>query len=327
MERLRTRRHANEGVSDLPGQDDSKQWDELLGNGAKKKPRCGICTRPIADEAQETKALLCSMCQELPTAGPARRRSIHCHSSKERASTPSTHADSEDLDGSLDTVPLRDSDDVEVMARRLVAVSKGLEGEWIGHKGEYYRIEATDNGHWTCVFQYGSGARKIPFFHDKTSKTVWWGSRGEYYLNALDVCECPDKITWFPFEQSSGPKIHFVWHRPPVPKPIRYHVPVSQASPQSTEKRTLRPTKAGAEPKHFDEIVATAIHEVEDQLYTPGNNGFVWVDKWNEQYLRYLGTLRNFLESHPNRFTVIPGRGKGFRVALTNGDRNDWSQW
>jgi len=77
----------------------------------------------------------------------------------------------------------------------------------------------------------------------------------------------------------------------------------------------------------LDEIAASAVWEVEEQLYVPDNKGFVWIDRWNERYLRHLGTLRDFLESHPDKFTVIPGKGKGFRVALakmTNRHRSWW---
>jgi len=65
----------------------------------------------------------------------------------------------------------------------------------------------------------------------------------------------------------------------------------------------------------LDRMVARVIREVKVQLDTPDNRGFVWIDKWSELYSKHFGTLRNFLEMHPDKFTVLPGKGKGFRVA------------
>ncbi|CAL1155606.1 unnamed protein product [Cladocopium goreaui] len=43
--RLRGRKDVNKVFNDLPAEDYSKQWDSLLGQGAKKKLRCSHCTR------------------------------------------------------------------------------------------------------------------------------------------------------------------------------------------------------------------------------------------------------------------------------------------
>jgi len=79
----------------------------------------------------------------------------------------------------------------------------------------------------------------------------------------------------------------------------------------------------------YDDLAAAAITEIEAQLQAPDNEGFVWIDNWNAQYLHYLGTLRNFLESRPDKFTVVPGKGKGYRVTLASyvpaqSNRNHW---
>lgn len=58
-----------------------------------------------------------------------------------------------------------------------------------------------------------------------------------------------------------------------------------------------------------------AVEEINDQLNTPGNNGYVWISHWNNVYAPYLGQLRTFLESHPDKFAVISGKGRGYRVA------------
>eukprot|EP00929_Paragymnodinium_shiwhaense_P009030 TRINITY_DN113053_c0_g1_i1.p2 TRINITY_DN113053_c0_g1~~TRINITY_DN113053_c0_g1_i1.p2 ORF type:complete len:198 (-),score=62.93 TRINITY_DN113053_c0_g1_i1:26-619(-) len=64
VERLRARKQAEaEGKSLLlPGQDDSEQANLLLGNGAVKVPRCGLCTRPLDDEAVDAGRNACGKC-------------------------------------------------------------------------------------------------------------------------------------------------------------------------------------------------------------------------------------------------------------------------
>lgn len=52
LERLRARKQAEAGIADVPAEDQSDQWDRLLGTGAKKKLRCGVCTRPLSEEEQ-----------------------------------------------------------------------------------------------------------------------------------------------------------------------------------------------------------------------------------------------------------------------------------
>eukprot|EP00446_Apocalathium_sp_SHHI-4_P015834 CAMPEP_0177209476 /NCGR_PEP_ID=MMETSP0367-20130122/31040_1 /TAXON_ID=447022 ORGANISM="Scrippsiella hangoei-like, Strain SHHI-4" /NCGR_SAMPLE_ID=MMETSP0367 /ASSEMBLY_ACC=CAM_ASM_000362 /LENGTH=187 /DNA_ID=CAMNT_0018658519 /DNA_START=33 /DNA_END=596 /DNA_ORIENTATION=- len=61
VDRLRQRRQAEAdgsarggggGGLELPGVDDSEQASLLLGNGAKKVARCGLCTRPLDELLQ-----------------------------------------------------------------------------------------------------------------------------------------------------------------------------------------------------------------------------------------------------------------------------------
>mmetsp|Transcript_46757 Transcript_46757/g.100073 ORF Transcript_46757/g.100073 Transcript_46757/m.100073 type:complete len:377 (-) Transcript_46757:117-1247(-) len=59
VERLRQRK-AEESL--LPPEVDAKQA-ALLGNGAKKVPRCGKCTRPLEEDAIEAKSLVCNRCK------------------------------------------------------------------------------------------------------------------------------------------------------------------------------------------------------------------------------------------------------------------------
>lgn len=66
----------------------------------------------------------------------------------------------------------------------------------------------------------------------------------------------------------------------------------------------------------WDPCVAAAIREIKDQLTAHGNKGNVWIWKWGERFQEQLGTLREFLESRPDKFTVIPGEGRKFTVEV-----------
>lgn len=62
LERLRERKCKESGIADIPAEDKNDQWDRLLGNGSKKKLRCGVCTRPLSDKEQAEKRLVCFAC-------------------------------------------------------------------------------------------------------------------------------------------------------------------------------------------------------------------------------------------------------------------------
>jgi len=204
-ERLRVRRTVGESGTDLPAQDDSKQWDQLLGAGARKKTRCSVCTRPLEDSMVAAAAFLCSSCT--PSSQMKTNTSLPDHSkmlpppgvwfteAKQRSLTPSTNADSDDLDDSI---------------------------------------------------------------HETT--------------------RCENAL----------------------PKKTR-----------CSEATRLTTTKAG----QTRDIEAEVILEVRKQLRSPGNQGFVWIDAWNDKYLHSLGPLRRFLEKHPDEFVIKPLNGKGYRVA------------
>lgn len=63
VERLRARKTAANSVADVPAQDSNAQWDRLLGTGATKKLRCGVCTRPLSEDDQRAKRVVCSLCE------------------------------------------------------------------------------------------------------------------------------------------------------------------------------------------------------------------------------------------------------------------------
>merc|ERR1712232_1262853 len=62
LERLRNRKTQASGIADLPAVDASKQWEQVIGDGARKKVRCGICTRPLGEQEQAEKRLVCDTC-------------------------------------------------------------------------------------------------------------------------------------------------------------------------------------------------------------------------------------------------------------------------
>jgi len=67
-----------------------------------------------------------------------------------------------------------------------------------------------------------------------------------------------------------------------------------------------------------DSLAWWAIQEINQQLHVPGNNGYVWIANWNDVYAPYLGSLRVFLANHPDHFTVIPGKGRSYRVTAAS---------
>eukprot|EP00435_Cladocopium_sp_Y103_P062961 s232_g24.t1 len=63
-------------------------------------------------------------------------------------------------------------------------------------------------------------------------------------------------------------------------------------------------------------LADVAIQEITAQVMVPENKGFVWVDEWQERFSSTFGTVREFLESRPDKFLVTPTTGRGYRVAL-----------
>lgn len=61
-------------------------------------------------------------------------------------------------------------------------------------------------------------------------------------------------------------------------------------------------------------IALRALAEIEEQLNTPNHDGRISMARWSERYEDVLGSLRSFVKSWPDKFTVIPGEGRHFRV-------------
>jgi len=57
-------------------------------------------------------------------------------------------------------------------------------------------------------------------------------------------------------------------------------------------------------------LAEAAIKIITGQVKVPENKGFVWVDEWQERFSATLGTVREFLESRPDKFQVMPTSGR-----------------
>lgn len=68
----------------------------------------------------------------------------------------------------------------------------------------------------------------------------------------------------------------------------------------------------------YEYLVKCAVKEVTRQLDEQGGCGSVWVDEWKEWYQRDLGTLREFLESKPAMFRVVPEGDRKYHVELAS---------
>lgn len=72
-----------------------------------------------------------------------------------------------------------------------------------------------------------------------------------------------------------------------------------------------------ASPGGWNPVVAEAIREIKGQLQQQGGTGQVWVENWKPRFGAVLGdSVRAFLESRPDKFTVVAGEGNKFSVSL-----------
>jgi len=251
----------------------------------------------------------------------------------------------------------------------LAVLKKGLSRAWMGHEGEIYRILFNTDVCWTCVLEGAKPSKTVRLTFDLEEHIVWWGVERSHFLNAFEVFEQPDRLTWHLNGTQALWKSHFLWYRPQMPTneaeqfdsyaearmsalqkideqmswegcAVRVRIPRWSQSYQKwlddlrsfleacPERFTLIPGVGGTfsvapadselEYTHCRTpcLEASAICDIQSQLRAPCNNGFVWVDDWNERYFRQLGSLRDFLDNNPDKFTIIPGRGRSFRVAL-----------
>eukprot|EP00927_Polykrikos_kofoidii_P048076 TRINITY_DN42301_c0_g1_i1.p1 TRINITY_DN42301_c0_g1~~TRINITY_DN42301_c0_g1_i1.p1 ORF type:complete len:385 (+),score=57.68 TRINITY_DN42301_c0_g1_i1:121-1275(+) len=362
IERLRSRKQAASRDNTLPEEDKSRQSESLLGGGAKKKVRCGICTRPLTDEDDAKGHLVCALCDE--SAQPTQNNSHFVRRYASACPTPSTEVETEDgrsAPASPDGPTPQLAGPLQVEAADVVsaAVKKGLEGSWEGSCGEVYWVCPVDETSWKCVLGADDSASPQTFwlYFDATENVIWWEETKTHFVCVADIVREPNSVTWQPAISASARGGTFVWYRPdpaedddegtcvgvnrnaeafPAPQhlsararpgrgcglvwtPKLQTCNLSKRQPSFVAK--MERDKRGLEEisEEEDYVANTAISEVREQLLDQSQEGFVWIDRWNERFSRHLGTLRDFLESQPDKFIVIPGKGRGYRVALAEG--------
>eukprot|EP00928_Gymnodinium_smaydae_P000607 TRINITY_DN10229_c0_g1_i1.p2 TRINITY_DN10229_c0_g1~~TRINITY_DN10229_c0_g1_i1.p2 ORF type:complete len:354 (-),score=96.17 TRINITY_DN10229_c0_g1_i1:140-1201(-) len=77
---------------------------------------------------------------------------------------------------------------------------------------------------------------------------------------------------------------------------------------------------------NWSPVIAEAIREIKEQLFAQGGTGQVWVDNWKSRFGQ-LGSLKDFLESRPDKFTLTYGAGNSFLVSLAGSGASGAGQW
>eukprot|EP00927_Polykrikos_kofoidii_P049608 TRINITY_DN43648_c0_g1_i1.p1 TRINITY_DN43648_c0_g1~~TRINITY_DN43648_c0_g1_i1.p1 ORF type:complete len:365 (+),score=43.41 TRINITY_DN43648_c0_g1_i1:164-1096(+) len=226
IERLRARKKAGVGIICLPKQDTSIQCADLLGGGATKKVRCGICTRPLSHEDTVKGRLVCTCCHlstsqahEAPSCvgRHAQGDGVPCvcpTSSIQEASevTEMTMASPDSCEGIQTSNPLLGETAVDdVMA----AVKKGLEGSWEGDYGELYWVYPAGTTSWTCVLEGSDNASPVSFslqYHER-ERLVQWGNGKTHFVLASELCHNLDRVVWYPAFGKRTRQTRFVWYR------------------------------------------------------------------------------------------------------------------
>lgn len=214
LQRLRARKqHAMEGLN-LPAQDDSKQWDHLLGEGAKKKPRCGICTMPLSSAEYAAKHLVCWRCS---SSSARQSEGKKRHPTYESCATPSTQAGSEDWSESDQSTPQETCGSSPAPTSNqlvLAMLIKSLEGTWAGCEGESYRFQCTKNFPWCCVLEEDP---RFPLtcrvLFDVEENMLYLGAGKSHILDIAEFLNDSSRLRWSPARTLS--ETSFVWHRLP----------------------------------------------------------------------------------------------------------------
>eukprot|EP00931_Biecheleriopsis_adriatica_P084021 TRINITY_DN5773_c0_g1_i1.p1 TRINITY_DN5773_c0_g1~~TRINITY_DN5773_c0_g1_i1.p1 ORF type:complete len:453 (+),score=95.44 TRINITY_DN5773_c0_g1_i1:57-1415(+) len=95
----------------------------------------------------------------------------------------------------------------------------------------------------------------------------------------------------------------------------------SKASNSNAKALLALPASGG-----YDPVVAECIKEIKQQLFAQGGSGKVWVESWNQRF-GHLGSLRQFIESRPDKFSIHSGKGATFTVALATGPTTAKGKW
>mmetsp|Transcript_81693 Transcript_81693/g.142087 ORF Transcript_81693/g.142087 Transcript_81693/m.142087 type:complete len:299 (+) Transcript_81693:48-944(+) len=246
LERLRLRKqHATEGLN-LPAQDESKQWDHLLGEGAKKKPRCGICTMPLSEAEHAAKQLVCQGCST-PTVTPADSRKTR-RRTRLSCATPSTRAGSEDWSESGRSTPCGPVPSVPTPSKvTLSLVRQTLEGAWMGSEGESYRFICGKEVPWSCVLEEDPRfPLTCPLVFDEPGNKLLLGATGSHMLDLDEFLSDFCCLRWHPSSDPS--ETSFVWRRPEHKLPeedfVETSSTTSEASLSSNEMHPLQSKRA-----------------------------------------------------------------------------------
>jgi hypothetical protein len=329
------------------------------GSAKTKKLRCAICTRPLSTHEMMTRHPVCSSCKvnaSLPEDlfetlyhERPQTRLFEAGEPAEQAHflgcfTPSTEALSETDGGSLQWTP--PPTPAQVMS---TALRKSLDGVWFGDEDTTYSILFSNATHWTCVRREDGEFWLL--FLDPKEGLIWWGTDRTHFLDVSEVLSSTEAIVWHDSGNGPGPRPPMQWKRTghsdeSFQRPVRVKrwlknqklskMPCSvqqsfeddhrdDTPPEDCKKSFVLEGEAKLDhcrqqqlvPK--DDLSARAIREVEAQLCRPGNQGYVWINKWKECYASELGTLRHFLESRPDRFKVSPTSNRGYRVSVVGG--------
>mmetsp|Transcript_103515 Transcript_103515/g.200560 ORF Transcript_103515/g.200560 Transcript_103515/m.200560 type:complete len:482 (+) Transcript_103515:68-1513(+) len=227
--------------------------------------------------------------------------------------TPSTVASSEDSDFAEAELPPSPQ---ELM---LLAVKKGLSSQWRGGMGETYQFVFNKEKCWSCLRQDAVGCKTFTVFFDGYKGVIWWGTARAYFFNASEVAQQPDRLKMYAAGDSKKPR--FVWkrlvNRAAEPN-MEDQVALAKESGVKKSEHDGKTSEAGKTTGSMSVLEAEAIREIEVQLRAPSSTGYVWIPKWKDHFFQKLGSLRGFLERHPERFTVLPGSDRRYTVSLVN---------
>jgi hypothetical protein len=218
LERLRARK-----AQALPAEDDSKQWDSLLGEGAKKKTRCGVCTRPLRDDEQCKNTFVCSLCDQ-PTghASKADRRTSHTRQRRTHVSKGATQNESSSTSDTRSTsagsecqTP-RDSElSVAIEEESLIAtVTKVLCHRWVDAAGKSYIVQHEGGSRWTCAFKQCGSPQIVSLSLDAETHMVRLD--GNHFLDISGLRSNPhtiDNLSWYHVDNLSQQSPDYVWRR------------------------------------------------------------------------------------------------------------------
>jgi len=206
--------------------------------------------------------------------------------------TPSTADSCASSDGSQADTASDTNADLAVPSPARVRAA--LAGRWVGSNGETYEITFGSDIHWQCVRTDAHGLRKFTLYYENETGLVWWGIGGRFFLDALQVvASSTGQLAWYVAGDMARRKPRFTW--------------LGLGEEEFVESG-------------YDVKAADAIDEILAQLNAAGGSTHqLWVPEWAERYQPFLGSVRRFIESRPDKFIVTPGKGRQFTVSVPAG--------